>query len=156
MFSYEIYEKFENIYFEEQIRTTDSSSSSFKLDLVDLTVFLDLNFRLAKVKPFTSVSISPKFSHFCCHAFSSLCYKVWKWRSFVFSFIFKELTSKVTDDSAVFLWSQQSYEDISRIIWKHFDIILWEYWIISRKIVRSFFFRLFEIAFPPIRLDLFS
>ena len=50
MFSYEIYEIFKNIYFEEHLRTTASSSSSFKLDLVDLTVFPDLNLRLTKFK----------------------------------------------------------------------------------------------------------
>ena len=46
---------------------------SFKLDLVDLTVFPDLNLRLAKIKPLAKVYIS-KFSRFCCHASSFLCY----------------------------------------------------------------------------------
>ena len=57
MLSYEIYAKFKNTYFKEQIRTTASSSSSFKLDLVDLTVFSDLNLRLTKFKPFTTLCI---------------------------------------------------------------------------------------------------
>ena len=53
--------------------------------------------------------------------------------NFVCSFIFDELTSKVTDVSAVFLWSQQSYEIIVRIISKK----LFSYGnkrIISRKL----------------------
>ena len=77
MFSYKIYEVFKN-YFEEHLRTTVSSSSSFKLDLVDLIVFPDLNLRLAKIKSFTTVCISSKFSRFCSHAFSFLCYQVRK------------------------------------------------------------------------------
>ena len=47
VFSHEIYEIFKNTYFEEHLRTTASSSSSLKLDLVDLTIFPDLNLRLA-------------------------------------------------------------------------------------------------------------
>ena len=43
---------------------TASSSSSFKLDLVDLTILPDLILRMAKVNPFTTVCIS-KFSRFC-------------------------------------------------------------------------------------------
>ena len=70
MFFYEIYEIFKNTYFEEHLRTTPSSSSSLKLGLVDLTVFPDLNLRLAKNKSFTAVCISSKFSSFCSHAFS--------------------------------------------------------------------------------------
>ena len=66
-----------------------SSSSSFKLDLVHLTVFPDLNLRLAKIKPFGAVCIS-KFSRFCCNASSFLCYQVRKLPDFVFSFIFNE------------------------------------------------------------------
>ena len=42
---------------------------SFKLDLVGLTVFPDLNLRLAKIKLFTTVCIS-KFSRFCRYASS--------------------------------------------------------------------------------------
>ena len=56
MFSYEICEVFENTYFEEHLRITAFTSSSFKLDLVDLTVFPDSNLRLAKInKPLTTV-----------------------------------------------------------------------------------------------------
>ena len=51
---------FKNTYFEDHLWIT-AFSSSFKLDLVDLTVFSDLNLRLAKTKPFTTVCIS-KFS----------------------------------------------------------------------------------------------
>ena len=40
---------------------SSSSFSSFKLDLVDLNVFPDLDLRLAKIKPFREVCIS-KFS----------------------------------------------------------------------------------------------
>ena len=54
-------------------KTTTSSSSSFKLFSVNLTVFPDLNLRLAKIKPFTTVRIA-KFSRFCSHASSFLCY----------------------------------------------------------------------------------
>ena len=42
---------------------------SFKLDLVGLTVFPNLNLRLAKIKLFTKVCIS-KFSLFCRYASS--------------------------------------------------------------------------------------
>ena len=70
MFSYEIYEIFKSTYFEEHLRTTASSSSSLKLDLVGLTVFPDLNLRLAKNTSFTAVCISSKFSRFCSHDFS--------------------------------------------------------------------------------------
>ena len=55
MFSYEICEIFKNTFFDEHLRTTAFSSSSFKLDLEDLTVFQDLNLRLAKIKLFTTV-----------------------------------------------------------------------------------------------------
>ena len=44
-------------FFEEHLRTIAFSSSSFKLDLADLTIFPDLNLRLAKVKPFTTECI---------------------------------------------------------------------------------------------------
>ena len=47
MFSYEICKMFKNTYFEEHLRMTAFSSSSFKLDLVDLSVFLDSNLRLS-------------------------------------------------------------------------------------------------------------
>ena len=75
MFSYEICEIFKNTYFEEHLQTTAFSSSSFKLDLVDLTVFPDSNLRLAKInKPLTAVCVS-KFSRFCSHASSFLRYQ---------------------------------------------------------------------------------
>ena len=60
----------------EHLQTT-AFSFSFKLDLVDLTVFPDLNSKLAKIKPFTTVCIS-KFSRFCSNASSYLCYQVQK------------------------------------------------------------------------------
>ena len=75
MFSYEIDEIFKNTYFEGHLRATAFSSSSFKLDLIDLTVFPDLNLRLAKIKSFTTTFISSTFSRFCSHAFSFLCYQ---------------------------------------------------------------------------------
>ena len=93
VFSYEICEIFNNTYFEEHLQTTAFSSSSFKLDLVDLTAFPDLNLRQAKIKPFTTVCIS-KLSRFCSLASSFLRYQVRKLLNFVFSFIFNELTSK--------------------------------------------------------------
>ena len=76
---------------------------SFKLYLVDLTVFPDLNLRLAKIKPFTTVSIS-KFSRFYCHTSSFLCYQVRKLRNFVFFKRF-QLTSTVTCFSGLSLIS---------------------------------------------------
>ena len=78
MFSYEIYEIFKNTYFEEHLRPTAPGSSCFKLDLGDLIVFPDLNLRLARIKSFTTSSISSKFSRFCSHAFSFLRYQVRK------------------------------------------------------------------------------
>ena len=57
------------------IRPTAFSFSSFKLDLVDLTVFPDSNLRLAKInKPLTTVCVS-KFSRFCSHTCSFLRYQ---------------------------------------------------------------------------------
>ena len=76
MFSYEIYEIFKNTFFEEHLRMTASGSSSFKLDLIDLTVSSDLNLRLTKFKPFTTLCISSNISRSCSHAFSFLCYQV--------------------------------------------------------------------------------
>ena len=78
MFSYKIYEICKNTYFEEHLRATASSFSSFKLDLVDLTVFPDLDLRLVKIKYFTTVYILSRFSHFCSHAFSFLRYQIRK------------------------------------------------------------------------------
>ena len=71
MFSDEICEIFKSNYFEEYLRMTAFSFSSFKLDLVDLTIFPDLNLRMAKIKPFTTVCIT-KFSRFCSPASSFL------------------------------------------------------------------------------------
>ena len=48
-------------------KATGSSFSSFKLLLVDLTVFPNLNLRLGKIKLFTTVCIA-KFLSFCSHA----------------------------------------------------------------------------------------
>ena len=84
MFSYEICEVFKNTYSEEHLRITAFSSSSFKLDLVDLTVFPDSNLRLAKInKPLTTVCVS-KFSRFWSHASSFLRYQAQKLQNFVF------------------------------------------------------------------------
>ena len=83
VFSYKICEIFKYTFFDEHLRTTAFSSSSFKLDLEDLTVFQDLNLRLAKIKPFTTVFLS-KFSSFCSDASSFLCYQVRKLRNFFF------------------------------------------------------------------------
>ena len=103
MFSYEICEIFKNTYFEEHLRTTAFSSSSFKLVLVDLTLLPDENLRLAKInKPLTTVCVS-QFSRFRSHASSFLRCQAQKLQNFVFLLIFSELTSKVTDVSAVFL-----------------------------------------------------
>ena len=70
MFSYEVYEIFKNTHFEGHLRTTASSSSSFKLDLVDLIAFPDLNLRLAKIKFFTT-GFTSRLSRCCSHAFPS-------------------------------------------------------------------------------------
>ena len=76
--SFEICEIFKNTSFEEHLRTTAFSSSSFKLDLADLTVFPDSNLRLDKIdKPLTTVCVS-KFSRFCSHTSSLPCYQVQK------------------------------------------------------------------------------
>ena len=67
-----------NTYFEEHLQTTAFSSSSFKIDLVDLTVFPDSNLRLAKIKkPLTTVWVS-KCSCFCSHGSSFLRYQAQK------------------------------------------------------------------------------
>ena len=67
MFSYEICEIFKNTYFEEHLRTTAFSSSSFKLNLLDLTVFQDLNLRLVKIKPFTYVCAYMMYIYILTH-----------------------------------------------------------------------------------------
>ena len=145
-----------NTYFEEHLQTTAFSSSSFKLDLVDLTVFPDSNLRLAKInKPLTTVCVS-KFSRFCCHASSCLGYQAQKLQNISFFIYFQWIDVK----------GNRSFGDLSLI-----SIILWEYcennietfWyysyenklIISWKNVRLFFLSLFK-ALPPIRLYLFS
>ena len=69
------------------MQTTVFSFSSFKLDLVNLTTFPDLNLRLTKINPFTTACIT-KFSCFCSPASSFLCCQVRKLWNFVFSFIF--------------------------------------------------------------------
>ena len=71
MFSYEICEIFKNTYFEEHLRMTAFSSSSFKLDLVDLTVFPDSNLRLKLInllqqyayQNFHVSAVTPLLSH---------------------------------------------------------------------------------------------
>ena len=139
MLSCEICEIFKNTYFEEHLPTTAFSSSSFKLDLVDLTVFPDSNLRLAKInKPLTPVCVS-KFSRFCSHASSFLRYQAQKLQNFVFFIHFQWIDVK----------SNRCFGGNSLI-----SIILWEYceniktfWyysyenkpIISWKIVRLFF-----------------
>ena len=88
MFSYEICEIFKNTYFEEHLQTTAFSSSSFKLDLVDLTVFPDSNLRLAKInKPLTTVCVS-EFSRFRSHASCFLRCQAQKLQNFVFFYSF--------------------------------------------------------------------
>ena len=145
-------------YFEEDLQTTVFCSSSFNLDLVDLTVFPNSNFRLAKInKPLTTVCVS-KFSRFCSHASSFLRYQAQKLQNFVFFIHCQWIDVK----------SNRCFGGLSLI-----SIILWEYcenniktfWyysyknklIISWKIVRFFvlFLRLFK-ASPLIRLYLFS
>ena len=61
MYLSEIFQIFRNTY-------------SFILELVDLTVFLVLNLRLAKIKPYATICIS-EFSRFFRHT-SFLCYQV--------------------------------------------------------------------------------
>ena len=68
VFFFLIYEIFKDIYFEEHLQTTAFRSSSFKLDLVRLTVFPDF-------QPFATVCMS-KILRFCCQASSSLFYQV--------------------------------------------------------------------------------
>ena len=103
VFSYGIGRISKNIYFEEHLRMTAFSSSSFKLDLVDLTVFPDSNLRLAKInKPLTTYA----YQNFHVSAVTPLLSHVIKlknYRTLFFSFIFNELTSKVTDVSVFFL-----------------------------------------------------
>ena len=78
-------------------------------------ISVSLNSGLANLKRFTTACIL-KFSGFCNHTSSSLCYQVPKLWNFVFSSIFNKRTSKVTDVS--------SYENIVKIISKCFNIIL--------------------------------
>ena len=145
MFSYEICKSFKNTYFEEHLQTTAFSSSSFKLDLVDLTVFPDSNLRLAKInKPLTTVCVS-KFSRFCSHASSFLRYQAQKLQNSVFFIHFPWIDVK----------SKRCFGGLSLI-----SIILREYcennmktfWyysyenklVISWKIVRSIFFEIIQ------------
>ena len=145
MLSCEICEIFKNTYFEEHLPTTAFSSSSFKLDLVDLTVFPNSNLRLAKInKPLTTVCLS-KFSRFCSHTSSLLRYQAQKLRNFVFFIHFQWTDVK----------SKRCFGGLSLI-----SIILREYcennmktfWyysyenklVISWKIVRSIFFEIIQ------------
>ena len=55
----------QHAYFEEKKRTTAFSFSSFKLDLVDLTVFPNLNLRLTKIDLlFIFNELTSKITHF--------------------------------------------------------------------------------------------
>ena len=82
--SYEICELFKNTYFEKHLRTTAFSSSSFKLDLVDFTVFPDSNLRLVKINKLLPIVCVSKFSRFCSHRSSFLCYQIQKLQNFIF------------------------------------------------------------------------
>ena len=152
MFSYEICKIFKNTYFEEHLPTTAFNSFSFKIDLVDLTVFPDSNLRLAKInKPLTTVCVS-KFSRFCSHASSFLRYQAQKLQNFVFFIHFQWIDVK----------SNRCFGGLSLI-----SIILWEYcenniktfWyysyenklIISWKIVRLSFFEIIQ-SVPTIKI----
>ena len=95
-----------NTYFEEHLQTTAFSSSSFKLDLVDLNVFPDSNLRLAKInKPLQQYAYQ-NFHVFAGVPLFSYVIKLKNYRTLFFSFIFNELNSKVRDVSTVFLLSQ--------------------------------------------------
>ena len=72
---------------------TAFSSSFFKSDLADLTIFPDLNLRLAKHKPFTIVCIS-KCSRFCSNDSSLQRYEVRKLPNFVFHSFSMNLSQK--------------------------------------------------------------
>ena len=152
MFSYEICEIFKNTYFEEHLQTTAFSSSSFKLDLVDLTVFPDSNLRLAKInKPLTTVCVS-KFSRFCSHASSFLRYQAQKLQNFVFFIHFQWIDFK----------SNRCFGGnslISIILWEYCENNIKTFWhysyenkpIISWKIVRLIYFEIIR-SFPTYRI----
>ena len=112
MFSYEICKIFKNTYFEEHLPTTAFNSFSFKIDLVDLTVFPDSNLRLAKINKHLKIVRVSKFSRFCSHCSSFLCYQAQKLQNFVFFIHFQwiEFKSKRCFDCLFFI-----------------SIILWEY-----------------------------
>ena len=143
MLSYEIPEIFENTYFEEHLRTTPFSSS-IKLDSVDLTIFSDLNLRLAKINKSLTTGCVSKFSRFCSHASSFLRYQAKKLQNFVLFIHFQWIDVK----------SNRCFSGLTLI-----SIILREYWennktfwyysyenkrIISWKIVRLFFFEIIQ------------
>ena len=117
---------------------TVSSSSSFKLDLEDLTVFPDLNLRLAKIKPFTTVCTS-KWSCFCSHA-SSFLLSSSKITELCFSIHFQWIDVK---SSRCF----GGLSLISIILWEYFENNIKTFWhyscenkqINSWKTVRLFF-----------------
>ena len=69
--------------------------SSFNLNLLDLAIFIDLNFKLAKLSILQQY-VHNFFSRFYGHVFSFLCYQVRKLLSLVFAFIFNEFMSNVT------------------------------------------------------------
>ena len=152
MFSCEICKILKNSYFEEHLWTTAFSSSYFKLDLVDLTVFSDSNLRLAKInKSLTTWCVSkllPLRHHsFCHYAYSPLFFHSSQW-------IDVKSNRCFSGNSLISIILLEYYENNIKTFW------CYSYenkWIISWKTVRLIFerLRLFK-AFQPIRLYFFS
>ena len=143
MFPYEICEIFKNIYFEEYLRTTAFSSSSFKLDLVDWTVFPDSD--LIQInKPLTAVCVS-KSSRFCSHASSFLRYQAQKLQKFVFFIHFQWIDVKINRCFG-------GLSLISIILWGYCENNIKMFWyysyenkpIMSWKVVRLIFFEIIQ------------
>ena len=86
---------------------------SFKL-------FPDLNLRLAKIKPFTTVCIS-KFSRFCSHTSSFLYYQVRKLRNSIFSYILQLINVK----------SNRCFSGLSLILWEYCENDIKTFWYYS-------------------------
>ena len=142
MLSYKICEIFRSTYFEEHLQKTAFSSSSYKLDLVDLTVFPDSPLRLAKInKPLTTVCVS-KFSRFCSYASSFLRYQAQKLQNFIFFIHFQWIHFK----------SNRCFGGNSLI-----SIILWEY---CRNNIKTFWYYSYEnkplILWKIVRLIFFE